>query len=237
MSSPRLVIDTATGEIVQRIDYDEYGNILQDTNPGFIPFGFGAGMYDQHTKLLRFGARDYDTHAGRWTAKDPARFSYGEWNMYAYVGNEPVNRVDPTGLVTLTGDCCGKHIPIAIRIEKACNNLSVSGTVKGRNLRDCIKDRCDNGSIQCVKCPESNMAGYAELGTKDKLGKKAALCANNEGMRYADGTAIHEFAHTCGWGHPKIGKPDPHNIPNDPWRDSDKEIICPSCSTPSPFIN
>jgi len=38
LGSPRLVVDTATGEIIQRIDYDTWGNIINDTNPGFQPF-------------------------------------------------------------------------------------------------------------------------------------------------------------------------------------------------------
>ena len=40
LGSPRLVVDVATGVVVQRLDYDPWGNISQDTNPGFQPFGF-----------------------------------------------------------------------------------------------------------------------------------------------------------------------------------------------------
>ncbi|MBT9098538.1 hypothetical protein KFZ76_12595 [Methylovulum psychrotolerans] len=46
-----------------------WGNITQDTNPGFQPFGYAGGLYDRHTKLVRFGARDYDAETGRWTGK------------------------------------------------------------------------------------------------------------------------------------------------------------------------
>lgn len=95
LGSPRLVIDTTTGAIVQRLDYDEFGNVTNDTNPGFQPFGFAGGLYDQHTKLTRFGARDYDAHTGRWTAKDPIRFNGGDANLYGYVLNDPVNWIDP----------------------------------------------------------------------------------------------------------------------------------------------
>jgi len=35
---------------------------------------------------------------GRWTAKDPIRFAGGDGNLYAYVGGDVVNRVDPEGL-------------------------------------------------------------------------------------------------------------------------------------------
>ena len=39
-----MVIDTASGTIVQRMDYDEFGNVIVDTNPGFQPFGFAGGF-------------------------------------------------------------------------------------------------------------------------------------------------------------------------------------------------
>ena len=48
LGSPRLVINTSTGQIVQRMDYDEFGNVLVDTNPGFQPFGFAGGIYDRY---------------------------------------------------------------------------------------------------------------------------------------------------------------------------------------------
>jgi RHS repeat-associated protein len=98
LGSPRLIIDTSTNTIAQRLDYDEFGNILIDTNPGFQPFGFAGGLYDQHTKLTRFGARDYDAETGRWTAKDPILFQGGSTNLYGYVVNDPVNAVDSWGL-------------------------------------------------------------------------------------------------------------------------------------------
>jgi RHS repeat-associated protein len=85
-------------EVVQQIDYDPFGKVLADTNPGFQPFGFAGGRYDADTGLVRFGARDYDPNVGRWTAKDPILFAGGDTNLYAYAGSDPVNFIDPTGL-------------------------------------------------------------------------------------------------------------------------------------------
>jgi RHS repeat-associated protein len=98
LASPRLVVDVATGTVAQRIDYDEWGAITQDTSSGFQPFGFAGGLYDQHTKLVRFGARDYDAELGRWTTKDAMGFHGGDTNLYGYVVNDPINGTDVFGL-------------------------------------------------------------------------------------------------------------------------------------------
>ena len=100
VGSLRLVAD-GSGNVVKRISYDSFGNILEDTNPSFtIPFGFAGGLHDRDTGLVRFGYRDYDPEVGRWTAKDPIGFAGGDTDLYGYVLNDPVNLVDPAGLLT-----------------------------------------------------------------------------------------------------------------------------------------
>jgi RHS repeat-associated protein len=91
LGSVRLVVDTATGTIAQRMDYDEFGQILLDTNPSFQPFGFAGGLHDPDTKLTRFGARDYDAFTGRWTTRDSILFAGRSANLYSYVNGDPQN--------------------------------------------------------------------------------------------------------------------------------------------------
>ena len=97
--SPRLVVNADTGDVAQRIEYDAYGRVLEDTNPGFQPFGFAGGLYDPDTGLVRFGARDYDPVAGRFTAPDPLRFRGSGTNFYTYAAGDPVNATDRSGLL------------------------------------------------------------------------------------------------------------------------------------------
>ena len=60
VGSLRVVAD-ASGTVVKRIDYDSFGNIINDTDQSFeVPFGFAGGLHDHDTGLVRFGYRDYD---------------------------------------------------------------------------------------------------------------------------------------------------------------------------------
>jgi RHS repeat-associated protein len=105
LGSPRLVVDAAAPSIVvHKLRHDEFGRVEQDqvTPAGLtagyrrIPFGFAGGLYDPRTKLVRFGARDYDPRIGRWTSKD-GLLVFGGSNFYVYSSNDPVNTRDPTG--------------------------------------------------------------------------------------------------------------------------------------------
>lgn len=99
LGSPRVIVNAATGQIAQEIDYDEFGNVTRDTLPGFQPFGFAGGLYDRDTKLVHFGARDYDPEVGRWTSRDPALFGGGDTSLYGYALEDPVNYTDSLGLL------------------------------------------------------------------------------------------------------------------------------------------
>ena len=135
LGSPVIMVNTSTGALAEQISYDEFGNVLSDTNPGFQPFGFAGGLYDQDTKLVRFGARDYDPSSGRWTAKDPIRFTGGDTNLYGYVLDEPINLVDPSGLQDEEGCSCPNIDQVKSRIkdltEAAIQTAQNSATIVG----------------------------------------------------------------------------------------------------------
>jgi RHS repeat-associated protein len=152
LGSPRLIVNASTGQIAERIDYDEFGNVTTDTNPGFQPFGFAGGLYDQDTKLVRFGARDYDASIGRWTAKDPILFSGSDSNLYGYALNDPVNLTDPNGLDNVP-DVFGESLPSKAQraqppkkgvqeykeVEKEAEKTSQSALEYFKSLKDIFK--------------------------------------------------------------------------------------------------
>ncbi|MFJ7416737.1 RHS repeat-associated core domain-containing protein [Streptomyces sp. NPDC098077] len=63
------------------------------------PYRF-AGGYQDPTGLYHFAARFYDPNIGRFTTPDP---SGQEQNPYLYAAGDPVNNIDPTGLLSLGG--------------------------------------------------------------------------------------------------------------------------------------
>ncbi len=109
VGSVRLVVNASDGSIAQRIDYDSWGIVTRDTNPGFQPFGFAGGLYDANTGLVRSGARDYDATSGRWTAKDPLGMAGDNINLYVYAANNPLGDHDPKGTQSpqSPGNMCG----------------------------------------------------------------------------------------------------------------------------------
>ncbi|MCF6324630.1 MAG: hypothetical protein L3J89_09955 [Gammaproteobacteria bacterium] len=167
LGSPRLIVNIADGSIVQRMDYDVWGNVTLDTNPGFQPFGFAGGIYDQHTQLTRFGARDYDAQTGRWTSKDPIRFEGGDTNLYGYVSNDPVNFIDPFGLVRRGG---GTINPVPPRMgtpyqpyqPPARNEFSVADVLPHPSQwNDFYENGLDAGNGCTVDCGNNSFAGEA----------------------------------------------------------------------------
>jgi RHS repeat-associated protein len=117
LGSVRLVVGVSDGTIAQRIDYDEFGITTFATGTwGFQPFGFAGGLYDPDTGLVRFGARDNEPRIGRWTAKDPIGFQGGDFNLYGYALDDPVNLNDPDGRITL-------HIGTDTNLESKADKL------------------------------------------------------------------------------------------------------------------
>jgi RHS repeat-associated protein len=147
LGSPRLVVNTADGTVAQRMDYDEFGNVLLDSNPGFQPFGFAGGLYDQQTGLVRFGARDYDAVTGRWTAKDPILFLGRDSNLYNYAVNDPINLFDREGLFascTLSQSTGRMRCVDNDTGSTIVNETGYSGRGSGKNNPD-AQERVDEG--------------------------------------------------------------------------------------------
>ncbi len=101
--------------------YDGTGNTVSITDDkqdvinqyAYTPFGTLAGQaeqFEQPFKMVgKYGvmaepndyyymrARYYDPKSARFISQDPIGFDAGDVNLYAYVGNNPIDRIDPEG--------------------------------------------------------------------------------------------------------------------------------------------
>jgi RHS repeat-associated protein len=83
------------GNLAERVNYEPFG----DSNGSALTrYDYTGRERDSATGLLYYRARWTDPKQGRFISEDPIGFR-GGLNLYAYVGNNPINHSDPRGLI------------------------------------------------------------------------------------------------------------------------------------------
>ena len=99
LGSVRQLTD-ASAEVTLLQSYDPFGNLVAQSGPGSSGFGYTGEQEDANTGLVFLRARYYDPSTGRFVSRDPFSGYLQRpqtQNLYAYVTNNPVNYLDPTG--------------------------------------------------------------------------------------------------------------------------------------------
>jgi RHS repeat-associated protein len=94
------------GNVRARYAYDPFGRRNLVAGDMAADFGYAGMFWPQEVQLYLTLFRAYDPELGRWLSRDPLRNAEIQEgaNLYAYVGNNPVNATDPLGL------CCEKEL-------------------------------------------------------------------------------------------------------------------------------
>ena len=122
--------------VLARYEYDVFGAIRSETGTSDNTRKFTGKEFDADSNLYYYGARYYDPYIGRFTQQDPIGDGV---NWYAYVANNPLRFVDPTGLRGVTaeeqaaldytyGSIVGGHLGQRINIEFP-DNFTKAGRV------------------------------------------------------------------------------------------------------------
>ncbi|MGB0155105.1 MAG: RHS repeat domain-containing protein [Verrucomicrobiales bacterium] len=87
------------GVVVAHYEYDAFGKVaaISGSQAGDFAFQFSTKYADAESGLSYYGFRYYDAVSGRWLNRDPIA-ERGGWNLYGFVKNNGVGRIDLFGL-------------------------------------------------------------------------------------------------------------------------------------------
>lgn len=141
-----IAVTDAGGALVGIDRYDEYGMPA----PGNVGrHQYTGQLWLPELGLYYYKARMYHPGLGRFLQTDPVGYASGDLNLYAYVGNDPVNRADPSGLTC----------EIQTREDKTKQWSCRIDTVDGKELTDGLRKRLSKDDRKFIENLETEMTG------------------------------------------------------------------------------
>ena len=148
-------VSDKNGQVVERYNYTAYGEttVLNAQGDAIVkssinnPYRFTARRFDAETGFYYYRARFYAPERGRFIQRDPIGYADG-MGVYTYVGNNPINWVDPLGTERKCGGTpCVDSTPEAVREYYDGDGSPVHlGPDTQRKIEEAIRDsdRADN---------------------------------------------------------------------------------------------
>ncbi len=156
LATPMLMTDES-GQTVWEGEYLPFGEQLSVTGSITNNLRFPGQYYDSETGLHYNYYRDYKPEIGRYLEADPIGIDNGRNHLFVYVGNNPVNFVDPEGL-SITGlwralQAARALIPkIIVQLRKAyktCKNIRCKIKIEGPHHPFPGKGWCKHVRVTC----------------------------------------------------------------------------------------
>jgi RHS repeat-associated protein len=106
------LLTDSLGTILEQYEYDAFGypyffdSAFQPVDSSTVGnrFLFTGREWLSDLRLYDYRNRMYQPELGRFLQPDPKQFAAGDYNLYRYCHNDPVNKSDPTGLTFVVQD-------------------------------------------------------------------------------------------------------------------------------------
>jgi RHS repeat-associated protein len=186
MLGSTLALVDESGVIQATYTYGPFGATTVTGSPGANTLSY-TGREDDGTGLKYYRARYYHPGLQRFVSEDPIRFGGGDANLYAYVGNAPLNYIDPSGLdiaVIESGPMQGNpigHTAIAITgngVYSFGNDVELGSSLAAYLLREAPRRNSVVYVIKTNSKQDAAALAYLTQGFPQPLGKIWDNCSS-----------------------------------------------------------
>jgi RHS repeat-associated protein len=168
-----ILLTNSSGGLQEQYDYDAFGKpyfynasgTVQASSAWGNRFLFTGREWMKELSLYDFRNRIYQSELGRFLQPDPKEFDAGDYNLYRYCHNDPVNKLDPDGQMALS-KLAEKGIVKFLRTKTAHQLIA-----KGRNVIAGSKKEAVR-AVEKAK-PNSKAVFHTKDATAQKIGPHA----------------------------------------------------------------
>jgi RHS repeat-associated protein len=183
------LVSATNGTETARYEYGPFGELLRATGPlaRINPFRFSTKYQDDETDLVMYPRRPYSPSTGRWLCKDPIG-ERGGLNLYGFVGNDPIRRIDPFGLdyyVYIVKGTCGVNHRVLVGDDGNGNTYEIDIQPLAKKWYQEYRRVCGKGVITYTPRtgPATNwISGKLEKHESTTPAQDAAMAAKAKSM-------------------------------------------------------
>ncbi|MNV50396.1 tRNA(Glu)-specific nuclease WapA precursor [compost metagenome] len=191
------VIDE-NGTVVNKYQYDEWGNILQQEEKVPNSFKYAGELQDEETGLYYLRARYYDPSVGRFISKDTYEGDVSNplsLNLYSYTNNNPLGKIDPSGHLPVNPDLWKANLAInqqKIAYEAAVrandrNAMNKASSIANELRRDYLNKAKKLGlSTEGLLSSKDGILAYHDIVSEDKKVMRVAVSNKGKVFYQAD---------------------------------------------------